>query len=52
MMEVRWMNSDVLVLDGVDRLVAKKKKVRMVKNKWIAEEFGDGGSVLGRISVN
>ena len=36
--EIRWINSDVLRLDGVDGLlVKKKKKVRMVKNELIAK---------------
>ena len=36
--EIRWMNSDMLRLDGVDGLLAKKKKkVRMVKNELIAK---------------
>ena len=39
MMEIRWMNSNVLRLDGVDRILAKKKKkVRMVKNELIAKD--------------
>jgi len=39
MMEIRWMNSDVLHLDGVDGLLTKKKKkVRMVKNELIAKD--------------
>ena len=34
MMEIRWMNSDMLRLDVVDGLlVRKKKKVRMMKNE-------------------
>ena len=32
------MNSDVLHLDGVDGLLTKKKKVRMVKNELIAKD--------------
>jgi len=39
MMEIRWMNSDVLRPDGFDGLlVKKKKKVKMVKNELIAKE--------------
>jgi len=39
MMETRWMNSNVLCLDEVDGLLArKKKKVRMVKNELIAKD--------------
>ena len=39
MMETRWMNSNVLYLDEVDGLLArKKKKVRMVKNELIAKD--------------
>ena len=39
MMEIRWMNSDMLHLDRVDRLLAKKKKkIRMVKNELIAKD--------------
>jgi len=38
-MEIRWMNSDMLRLDGVDRLLAtKKKKGRIVKNELIAKD--------------
>jgi len=38
-MEIRWMNSDVLHLDEVDRLLAKKKKMmKMVKNELIAKD--------------
>jgi len=34
MMEIRWMNSDMLRPDVVDGLlVRKKKKVRMMKNE-------------------
>jgi len=39
MMEIRWMNSNVLRLDGVDGILAKKKKkVRMMKNELIAKD--------------
>jgi len=39
MMEIRWMNSDVVHLDRVDELLAKKKKkMRMIKNKLIAKD--------------
>ena len=39
MMEIRWMNSNVLRFDGVDRILAKKKKkVRMMKNELIAKD--------------
>ena len=38
-MEIRWMNSDVLCLNGVNELLAKKKKkVTMVKNELIAKD--------------
>jgi len=30
-MEIRWMNSDVLRLDGVDGLLVRKKKKVMVE---------------------
>jgi len=39
MIEIRWMNSDVLRLDGADRLLTKKKKkMRIVKNELIAQD--------------
>ena len=38
-MEIRWINSDVLRPDGIDRLLArKKKKMKMVKNELIAKD--------------
>ena len=33
MIEIRWMNSDMLHLDGVDRLLAKKKKKMIMGEK-------------------
>jgi len=39
MMEIRWMNSDVLCLDGVNGLLVKKKKKKViVKNELIAKD--------------
>ena len=39
MMEIRWMNSDMLRLDRTDRLLTKKKKkMRIVKNELIAQD--------------
>ena len=36
MMEIRWMNSDVLRLNGVDGLLTRKKKKKvMVENSWL-----------------
>ena len=33
MMEIRWINSDVLHLNGVDGLLAKKKKKKVMVEK-------------------
>ena len=33
MMEIRWMNSNVLRLDGVDGLSARKKKKKVMVEK-------------------
>ena len=39
MMRIRWINSDILRLNGVVGLLAKKKKkVRMMKNELIAKD--------------
>ena len=33
MMEIRWINSDVLHLNGVDGLLARKKKKKVMVEK-------------------
>ena len=33
MIEIRWMNSDMLRLDGVNGLLAKKKKIMIIGEK-------------------
>ena len=35
MMEIRWMNSDVLCPDGVNGLLARKKKKKEVVEKRV-----------------
>jgi len=35
MIEIRWMNSDVLHLDGVDGLLARKKKKKVMVEKRV-----------------
>jgi len=34
-MEIKWMNGDVLRLDGVDGLLARKKKKKVIVEKRV-----------------